>query len=160
MMSHSFKEFETQSKKPDTLAQLESAELQMSKIPVLGEHLEPLCEFYECAYEYLQQYQKFMAGLVTSKRVDLKPGKVVIISQGRHYNRLGIYLSSYITNSKSNYTVLVLDNPNAAEESAAEKFNKMVSKQNASQCYLFIYRLAMGRVARLHACTNIRACFH
>lgn len=127
MMSHSFKEFETQSRKPDTMAQLENAERQMSKIPILGAHLEPLCQFYECTYEYLQQYKQFMTNLVTNKRIDLKPGKVIIVSQGRHYNRLGIYLSSYVTNSKSNYTVLVLDNASTAQENLPKKLEKMVS---------------------------------
>lgn len=130
MMSHSFKEFETQSKKPDTMAQLEKAEQQMSTIPLLGEHLEPLCQFYECAYEYLQQYKKFMASLVVNKRVDLKPGKVLVISLGRHYNRLAIFLSSYVTNAKSHYRVLVLDNVNADDggvNEAAAKVNRLVS---------------------------------
>lgn len=110
MMSHSFKEFETQSTRPKTLAELEIAEKQMSKIPVIGEHLGPLCAFYNCAYDYLMLYQKFMSSLVLNKRVDLKPGKVLIISQGRFYNRLAICLSAYTTSSKPTYKVLVLDN--------------------------------------------------
>lgn len=128
MMSHSFKEFETQSRKPNTMAELEMAEKQMSKIPAIGEHLEPLCEFYSCAYEYLMLYQKFMAGLVLNKRVDLKPGKVLIISQGNYYNRLAICLSAYSTSSKPLYKVLILDNETSrvGDDGSSDVKNKKV----------------------------------
>lgn len=130
MMSHSFKEFETQSQKPDTMAQLEKAEKQMSKIPAVGEHLEPLSKFYECAYEYLMQYQKLMASLIVNKRVDLKAGKILVISKGHHYNRLAILISSYVTNARVNFVVLILDHVGAADsdvKDATAKIDKLVS---------------------------------
>lgn len=103
MMSHSFKEFETRSSKPETMAQLELAEKQISKIPTIGEHLQPLCDFYTAAYEYITLYQKFMTGLAANKRADLKPGKLLIVCQGHYYNRLGIFLSAHTTTTKPMY---------------------------------------------------------
>lgn len=130
MMSHSFKEFETQSTRPDTIAQLELAEKQMSKIPAIGEHLEPLCQFYSSAYEYLTLYQRCMNGLVANKRADLKPGKILIVSQGRYYNRIAIFLSSHIIASKQMFKVLILDNNSNGEDdidNATINVKKMVS---------------------------------
>lgn len=156
MMSHSFKEFETQSRKPDTLAQLEKAEKQMSKIPALGDHLEPLCKFYECAYEYLMQYQKFMSGLITNKRVDLKPGKVLIVSQGRHYNRLAILISSYVANSKINFVVLVLDNVGASDgggvTEATTKIDRLVSIYEYIYSVTICFKICISEVNHSNRC--------
>lgn len=129
MMTHSFKEFEKQASKPDTMAQLELAEKQMSKIPALGEHTGPLCQFYDCAYEHIKTYQRFMSGLVVNKRLDLKPGKVLIVSQGRYYNRLAIILSAHSTATKPIYKVLVLDDNMSTDEveKAANEVKKIVS---------------------------------
>lgn len=155
MMSHSFKEFETQSTKPETMAQLELAEKQISKIPTLGEHLQPLCDFYTSAYEYLTLYQKFMTGLAANKRADLKPGKLLIVCQGRYYNRIAIFLSAHtittkpmykgkslrltgarrfkITQRLLSYAVLILD----SEDSADDDVDSAVAKVNKLVCHLY-----------------------
>lgn len=112
MMSHSFKEFESQVNKPETMAQLQLAEKEISKIPTLGEHLEPLCKYYSCAYEYISLHQKYMASLIANKRSDVKPGKVLIISLGRLHNRLAVLLSMHQNAPKPIYKVLVMDTEN------------------------------------------------
>lgn len=110
MMSHSFKEFETQSTKPDTMAQLERFEEQMSKIPELGSHMEPLCKFFDCAYEYILTYQRFMTRLATSKALNLKPGRLIYISHNKYYNRFALFLSANTPLTKPLYNVFILDN--------------------------------------------------
>lgn len=130
MMSHSFKEFESQSNKPDTMAQLELAEKQMSKIPELGVHMEPLRQYHDCAYEYITTYQRFMAKLVLNKALDLKPGKVLFISHGRYYNRFAIILSTHSSTTKPLYKVLILDSSDSANDAidtTVENVKKMVS---------------------------------
>lgn len=116
MMSHSFKEFESQVTKPETMAQLQMAENEISKIPTLGEHLEPLCKYYSCAYEYISLHQKYMSNLAANKRSDMKPGKILIISCGRSYNRLAILLSMHQNAPKPIFKVLAMDVDNDDEE--------------------------------------------
>lgn len=130
MMSHSFKEFETQSTKPDTLAELEKFELQMSKIPELGAHMEPLCRFFDCAYEYITTYQRFMNRLAANKSLNLKPGKLIYISHGKYYNRFAIFLSALSPPTKPFYNVLILDNNDDATDdihTATESITRVVS---------------------------------
>lgn len=152
MMSHSFKEFETQSTKPETMAQLELAEKQISKIPAIGEHLLPLSEFYTCAYEYITLNQKFMTGLAANKRADLKPGKLLIVCQGRYYNRLAIFLSSHTATTKPMYKVLILvDSDSNADDDIDEttaNVNKMVSFFSFSSCYA-----PWAAIATAHSCS-------
>lgn len=129
MMSHSFKEFETQSNKPDTMAQLELAEKRISKIPELGLHMEPLRQFYDCAYEYITTYQRFMSRLVTSKLLDIKPGKILYISHRRYHNRFAICLSVRSTPNQNLYKVFILDDDSTMDEidKATENIKRVVS---------------------------------
>lgn len=127
MMSHSFKEFELQATKPDTIAQLALAEKQISKIPESGSHMEPLRKFYDCAYEYIKVYQRFISKLVANKMLDLRVGKLLYISVERYYNRFGVILSSHTTAAKQMYKVLILNNDNEDVDSAADYMNAVVS---------------------------------
>lgn len=129
MMSHSFKEFETQSNKPDTMAQLELAEKRMSKIPQLGSHMEPLRKFYDSAYEYITTYQRFMTRIIAGKLLDVKPGKILFISHRRYYNRFAICLSSRTSGTQVLYRVFILDDDSTLDEidKATENIKKVVS---------------------------------
>lgn len=129
MMSHSFKEFETQSMKPETLAQLKKFEQEMSTIPELGSHMEPLCAFFDCAYEYILTYQRFMTRLAASKAINFKPGRLLYISHDKYHNRFGIYLSTQSAFTKPKYNVLILDNDTTNDDvdNAAESVSRLVS---------------------------------
>lgn len=129
MMSHSFKEFETQSAKPDTLAQLAKFEKEMSSIPELGSHMEPLCKFFDCAYEYIVTYQRFMMRLAATKALNLKPGRLIYISHNKYHNRFAIFLSAQSPLTKPLYNVLILDNDatNDDIDTAVETISRVVS---------------------------------
>lgn len=129
MMSHSFKEFETQSTKPNTLAELEKFEQEISKIPELGAHMEPLCRYFDCAYGYITTYQRFMARLASNKSLNLKPGKVIYISHGKYYNRFAIFLSALSPQTQPLYNVLILDNNDATDDvhNVTENVHRVVS---------------------------------
>lgn len=129
MMSHSFKEFETQSLKPDKMAELKKFEQEMSKIPEIGAHMEPICKFFDCAYEYILTYQRFMTRLAASKAINLKPGRLVYISHNKYHNRFAIYLSTHSPLTKLLYNVLILDNDTTNDEidNATESINRVVS---------------------------------
>lgn len=127
MMSHSFKEFETQATKPDTKAQLEKFEQEMSKIPELGPHMQPLCKFFECAYEYTTTYQRFMTKLAATKALNLKAGRVIVISHNKYHNRFAIFLSA--VPAKPLYYVMILDNDASSDDvdAVAENVTRVVS---------------------------------
>lgn len=129
MMSHSFKEFETQSTKPDTIAQLLEFEQQMSKIPQLGPHMEPLCKFFDYAHEFILTYQRFMMRLTAAKALSFKAGRLIYISHNKYHNRFAIYLSAISPATKPLYNVFILDNDanNDDIDNAVETFNRVVS---------------------------------
>lgn len=64
MMSHSFMEFGAQTKVPENKVKLKEAEEQISTMQELSEHMQPLCKFYEIAYEYIQQWNSFMVNIL------------------------------------------------------------------------------------------------
>lgn len=129
MMSHSFKEFETVSTKPETEAELKKFELQMLAIPDLGSHMEPLNQFFDAANEYILTYQRFMTRSATTKGINFKPGKLIYISHNKYQNRFAIFLSAKLPASKPHYDVLILDNDatNEDADSTTEGVNRMVS---------------------------------
>lgn len=125
MMSHSFREFGKLAKKPENSKELKSAEEQILSLQALSEHLQPLCKFYDIAYEYIQILNKVMPHLIVAPKVwkELKPGKILRITYEHHYNKLAILLSTPSTTSKEpTFKVLVLDN----QENVAEKSNEIV----------------------------------
>lgn len=129
MMSHSFKEFETQSAKPETEAELKKFEHEMLKIPDLGSHMEPLRKFFDAAYDYILTQQRFMTRLATNKYVNFKPGRMIYISHNKYQNRFALFLSAKSLAAKPQYDVLILDNDatNDDVDSTVESVNRLVS---------------------------------
>lgn len=154
MMSHSFKEFETQSTKPDTVLQLQKFEEQLSKIPKPGPHMEPLCKFFDSAYEHITTYQRFMTKLATNKSINLKAGRVLHISHGKYHNRFAVYLSTSLLYLKTSYNVLILDNDAATDDidAVVENVNRVVGffLSRNFRCIFFIY-LAFRLDMELHS---------
>lgn len=60
MMKHSFMEFGSRTKVPENEAQLKLVEQKISTMPEISEHMQPLCQFYEIAYEYIERMNAFM----------------------------------------------------------------------------------------------------
>lgn len=128
MMSHSFKEFETQTMKPSIVLQLEKFEEQITKIPKLGAHMEPLCKYFDSAYEHITAFQRFMTNLATNKLMHFKPGRVLHISHSKYHNRFAVYLSTSCLLLQTSYNVLILDNDAANDDNdtAVENVNRVV----------------------------------
>ncbi|XP_067618075.1 superkiller complex protein 2 [Eurosta solidaginis] len=112
IIQFSFKEFNQKLQLPIQKKQLEVAQDKFSQMPELGEHLQPLCRFYELAQEYITERQRLMKFFLAQPKVakEMKVGRVLIITQSRHYNKLGIILAIKSTQGKDIvYRLLVLD---------------------------------------------------
>ncbi|XP_058468018.1 superkiller complex protein 2 [Malaya genurostris] len=111
MMMHSFREFGKQLKLPENKSELSMMEERISKLNKLGDHLEPLCKFYDAAKQYLDMRVDIMPFIFLSqKNNEMKPGRVVIVTLKHHYNKLAVLLSVVPHEKKSaSFKVLVLD---------------------------------------------------
>uniref|UniRef100_W8B7G6 Helicase SKI2W n=1 Tax=Ceratitis capitata TaxID=7213 RepID=W8B7G6_CERCA len=135
IIQFSFKEFNQKQQIPLQKKQLEVAQDKFSQLPELGEHLQPLCKFYELAQEYLTERQRLMKYLLSQPKItkELKVGRVLVVTQGRHYNKLGIILSIKSTPGKDTvYRLLVLEHQFGASEqkellNRGEMYYKIVS---------------------------------
>ncbi|KAH8381825.1 hypothetical protein KR009_000456 [Drosophila setifemur] len=112
IMKFSFKEFSQKLQLPTQQKQLRLAEDKFAMLPTLGEHLQPLILFYDKALEYWKEKHRSMKFLVTQAKIlkELKVGRVIVITQGKHYNKLAILLNIKSVPGKDTvYKVLVLD---------------------------------------------------
>jgi antiviral helicase SKI2 len=113
MMSHSFREFGNQMKIPESKTELKKMEDKISSLSKLSDHLKPLCDFYNIAYDYLQLFREIQPLCLTQPKIanELKPGRILIVSHPYHYNKLALLLAvSTQIRKESTYKVLVLDN--------------------------------------------------
>lgn len=120
MMSHSFREFGKIAKKPENSKQLKAAEEKISSLQTLSEHLTPLCKYYDVAFDYIQTFNEIMPHLILTPKTwkELKPGKILRITFDRHYNKLGILLTTPSSTSKEpTFKVLVLDDQSPTSKS-------------------------------------------
>jgi superfamily II RNA helicase len=60
MMSHSFKEYGQQLKVPENKEKLRQYEEKFSTLQALSDHLQPLCEFYDVCFDYIQEWNLVM----------------------------------------------------------------------------------------------------
>lgn len=60
MMSHSFLEFDSRTKIPENQAKLKAAETEISNMQEIGEHMQPFCQFYDIASEYIRLMDELM----------------------------------------------------------------------------------------------------
>lgn len=114
MMQHSFREFGKQLKVPENKEQLKLAEEKLLELTEISEHLVPLCNFYVACNDFLKLNEEVMVKFVNQQKIynELKPGRILIVSEGRHYNKLAIVLALQTSTQKeTSYKVLVLDNP-------------------------------------------------
>lgn len=132
MMQHSFREFGKQLKVPENKEQLKLAEEKLLELTEISEHLAPLCNFYMACSDFLNLNEELMVKFVNLQKIynELKPGRVLVISDGRHYNKLAI-LMALITSSQKETTfkVLVLDDPENDEkhQNRNDLWHRMIS---------------------------------
>lgn len=134
MMSHSFREFFKQSKIPEQKTMLEELQCKIEALQQLGDHLQPLCEFYQAAKIYTKAWNETIPKYITQQKVqnELRPGRLLIISYKNHYNKLALLLSvPKIVRQDSQYKVFILDNQlshdEVTEETKADLWYKMIS---------------------------------
>lgn len=60
MMTHSFKEFGSQTLMPHNTEQLKIAEEQISTMQEIGDHMKPLSDFYDIAFNFILEWNVFM----------------------------------------------------------------------------------------------------
>ncbi|XP_005186966.1 superkiller complex protein 2 [Musca domestica] len=134
IMKFTFKEFNQKLQLPAQQKQLEVAQSKFSQMPELGEHLQPLCKFYDLATEYIGEKQRLMRFLLAQPKIvkELKVGRVVLVCKGKHYNKLGVLLSMKAVQGKeTTYRVLVLDHQFKSNEKddfyRGESYYKMIA---------------------------------
>ncbi|BFF91512.1 helicase SKI2W [Drosophila madeirensis] len=112
IMQFSFKEFNQKLQLPTQQKQLRIAEDKFAMLPALGEHLQPLVQFYDKSIHYWKEKHRVMKFIVTQAKIqkELKVGRVLVVTQGQHYNKLGILLNiKSVLGKDTMYKVLVLD---------------------------------------------------
>ncbi|XP_064549264.1 superkiller complex protein 2 [Drosophila montana] len=112
IMQFSFKEFNQKLQLPTQQKLLQLAEDKFAMLPTLGEHLQPLIYFYDKSVEYWKEKHRIMKFIVTQPKIqkELKVGRVIVITQGKHYNKLAILLNvKSVLGKDTVYKVLVLD---------------------------------------------------
>ncbi|XP_037948135.1 helicase SKI2W-like [Teleopsis dalmanni] len=134
IMQYSFKEFYQKQQIPNHQKQLQAAQDTIEKMPPMGEHLKPLCEFFDAANSYIAEKKAAITYIFEKNHKlhkELKIGRVIIITSGKHFNKLGIILQiSKGLSKEPNFRVLVLDHQfknTTPEEYKDELFYKMVS---------------------------------
>ncbi|XP_039953042.1 helicase SKI2W [Bactrocera tryoni] len=127
IIQFSFKEFNQKLQLPMQQKQLEVAIDKFSQLPELGEQLQPLCRFYDLAQEYIIEKQRIMKYLLSQPKIakELKVGRILVVTQGRHYNKLGILLAIKSTPGKDTvYRLLVLDHQFSSSDSKDNNFHR------------------------------------
>uniref|UniRef100_A0A6E8V3K2 Helicase SKI2W n=1 Tax=Anopheles coluzzii TaxID=1518534 RepID=A0A6E8V3K2_ANOCL len=112
MMLHSFREFDKRQQMPQSKLELNQVQEKMSALSKLSDHLQPLCEFYEAASEYLNLRNELLPKQLCQPKAinELKVGRVVVVTDEHLYNKLGILLSVSVQSHKElKLVVLVLD---------------------------------------------------
>ncbi|XP_030371435.1 helicase SKI2W [Scaptodrosophila lebanonensis] len=119
IMQFSFKEFNQKLQLPTQQKQLRLAEDKFAMLPPLGEHLQPLVFFHDKAIEYWRGKDRVMKFLLSQARIqkELKVGRIIVITQGKHYNKLAILLNvKSVLGKDTVYKILVLDHQFKAKE--------------------------------------------
>lgn len=132
MMQHSFREFGKQLKVPENKEQLKIAEDKLAELTEISEHLAPLSHFYMACSDFLKLNEELMIKFVNQQKIynELKPGRVLMVSEGRHYNKLGILLACLTSSQKeTSYKLLILDDSSTDEvfQNRNEMWHQMIS---------------------------------
>ncbi|ETN66955.1 antiviral helicase SKI2 [Anopheles darlingi] len=112
MMLHSFREFGKRQQIPQSKLELSKVQEKVSRLNKLGDHLQPLCDFYHAAEESIRLWDEIMPKQLCQPKAlnELKPGRVLVITEKQHYNKLALLLAISLQSHKDmKLTVLVLD---------------------------------------------------
>ncbi|KAH8278739.1 hypothetical protein KR018_008116 [Drosophila ironensis] len=134
IMQYSFMEFNQKLQLPTQQKQLRLAEDKFAMLPTVGEHLQPLVLFYDKSMAYWKEKQRCMNMVLVQPKIykDLKVGRVIIITHGKHLNKLAVVLHiKAVPNKDTVYRTLVLDHqfkaPNSEVLQRGELYYKILS---------------------------------
>ncbi|XP_058062804.1 superkiller complex protein 2 [Anopheles bellator] len=119
MMLHSFREFGKRQRMPQSKLELTKVQEKVSALSKLGDHLQPLCEFYRAARAYILVWNELVPQQLCQTKAlnELKPGRVLVVTERYHYNKLAILLSVTLqTHKLMKLTVLVLDHQHPPQQ--------------------------------------------
>ncbi|XP_053671367.1 SKI2 subunit of superkiller complex protein [Anopheles nili] len=127
MMLHSFREFGKRQELPKSKLELSKVQEKVSSLSKLGDHLAPLGGFYDAAYEYIKLWDELLPKQLCQPKAinELKLGRVLLVTDRNHYNKLGILLSvSTQSHKEMKLTVLVLDHESAVPYAPADTLDR------------------------------------
>lgn len=141
MMSRSFKEFGKQLENPVKKQELKDVEEKLTQLEELSQHLLPLAEFYQACRHFFKLNDKLLPQLLAQQKLanEVKPGRILLVSSGRHFNKFGILLhSSSGTFKESSFKVLVHDNKvqEMNEEKPVELWLRMLGQATKYQEFI------------------------
>ncbi|XP_057669557.1 SKI2 subunit of superkiller complex protein isoform X1 [Diorhabda carinulata] len=112
MMSRSFREADHQKNMVEIKKKLVKVEGEMKDLcrQQISSYLHPLVKFYEIASFYLNVRKQIMNAVLSSPKVQkiLNPGRLIVITQKNHINKLAMILST-VRSKLVSYKVLVLN---------------------------------------------------
>uniref|UniRef100_A0A182QLV6 Helicase SKI2W n=1 Tax=Anopheles farauti TaxID=69004 RepID=A0A182QLV6_9DIPT len=112
MMLHSFREFGKRQQIPQSKLELSKVQEKVSALSKLSDHVLPLCEFYEAANVYIDLWNELQPKQLCQPKAinEFKVGRILVVTEKNHYNKLGILLSvSMQSHKEMKLVVLVLD---------------------------------------------------
>lgn len=68
MMQHSFMEFGSRTKEPEHKVALRLTDEEIAQMQEIGEHMKPLCVFYEKAHKYVHLMKDFMVSFIIARK--------------------------------------------------------------------------------------------
>uniref|UniRef100_A0A182LYH4 Helicase SKI2W n=1 Tax=Anopheles culicifacies TaxID=139723 RepID=A0A182LYH4_9DIPT len=124
MMLHSFREFDKRLQMPQSKLELSKMQEKVSALTKLSDNLKPLCEFYETANVYIELWNELLPKQLCQPKAinELKVGRVLVVTDKHHYNKLGILLSVSLQSHKDmKLVVLVLDHQTKKSDSGQQE---------------------------------------
>uniref|UniRef100_A0AAG5CTW2 Helicase SKI2W n=1 Tax=Anopheles atroparvus TaxID=41427 RepID=A0AAG5CTW2_ANOAO len=113
MMLHSFREFGKRQQMPQSRLELTQVQEKVSALSKLGDHLKPLCQFYDAARDYIELWHQLVPNQFCQPKLinnELRPGRVLIVTDKNHYNKLAVLLSITVqSHREAKLSVLVLE---------------------------------------------------
>lgn len=112
IMSRSFMEADHMKQQVDIRKELEKVEalIAVNNNKEISAYMQPLVKFYDRASDYLQCREEYIDAVMKHPKVqkELKAGRYLIITHGKHINKLALILQTSMKYSQITYRVLVL----------------------------------------------------
>lgn len=111
MMSRSFKESNVQETREKIMSELKVIEQEIKEKGELSQaspHSKMLIDFCKRSLEFLCDWNKVQKEVIDTSSKYLTPGRVVLVTYGKHCNKIGVFLFSEVVKREQLYRILVL----------------------------------------------------